>query len=283
MAHYYGVTRSEEYIAHYGIKGMRWGVRKAIEKGNDKKLSRLYRKSQKKLYKLNTKADIDMQKELAKRHTKRAIASAGIGALGLAAYGGITSGARKALSEARTGIDSIRKRKKVVVGSGNGVHKVGEGLNSNPAVDHGFVYPQGEWTDINGHTHYGAPKKVKNPVGGMGVGTYHSGAHYNVNTGESEVNLYHPSFVQTHNANSEAEALAKRHDKRIYKNIALGVGIAGMGTAAYQTGRAIASKYRTTKRGHAKAVAKRDKFKKEMNNAFKGTRFDNSRHTGKRW
>lgn len=267
MAHYYGVTRSEEYIAHYGIKGMRWGVRKAIEKGNDKKLSRLYRKSQKKLYKLNTKADIDMQKELAKRHTKRAIASAGIGALGLAAYGGITSGARKALSEARTGIDSIRKRKKVVVGSGNGVHKVGEGLNSTQ--NHGFVYPEGHWIDINGQMHYGAPKNIKNPVGGTAVGTYYQGP---------EGAPRHPSFAaQWHNTISEAEASSKAHDKRIYKNIALGVGVAGMGTAAYQTGRAIASKYRTTKRGHAKAVAKRDKFVREMNDAFAGTKYGKKR------
>ena len=272
MAHYYGVTRSEEYIAHYGIKGMRWGVRKAIEKGNDKKLSRLYRKSQKKLYKLNTKADIDMQKELAKRHTKRAIASAGVGALGLAAYGGITSGARKALSEARTGIDSIRKRKKVVVGSGNGVHKVGEGLNSNSVVDNGFVYPQGEWIDMNGHTHYGTPQNVKIPVGGTAVGTYYQGP---------EGTPRHPSFAaQWHNTNSEAEALAKAHDKRIYRNIALGVGVAGMGTAAYQTGRAIASKYRTTKRGHAKAVAKRDRFVREMNEAFAGTKYGKKKKNG---
>lgn len=29
--HYYGVTRSPEYLAHYGIKGMKWGVRKAVD------------------------------------------------------------------------------------------------------------------------------------------------------------------------------------------------------------------------------------------------------------
>ena len=28
MARYYGVTRSSEYLAHYGIQGMRWGHRK---------------------------------------------------------------------------------------------------------------------------------------------------------------------------------------------------------------------------------------------------------------
>ena len=27
--HYYGVTRSDEYLAHYGIKGMKWGDQKS--------------------------------------------------------------------------------------------------------------------------------------------------------------------------------------------------------------------------------------------------------------
>ena len=262
MAHYYGVTRSEEYIAHYGIKGMRWGVRKAIEKGNDKKLSRLYRKSQKKLYKLNTKADIDMQKELAKRHTKRAIASAGVGAIGLAAYGGITSSAKKALSEVRTGIDSIRKRKKVVVGSGNGVHKVGEGLNSTQ--NHGFVYPEDHWIDINGQMHYGAPKQ--DPVGSLAI-------QYSGNQNQHP-GLASDDWINHLNEGSAWRASKKANSpKKLYRNIALGVGVAGMGTAAYQTGRAIASKYRTTKRGHAKAVAKRDRFVREMNDAFAGTKY----------
>ena len=28
MSEYYGVQRSEEYLAHYGVLGMHWGVRK---------------------------------------------------------------------------------------------------------------------------------------------------------------------------------------------------------------------------------------------------------------
>lgn len=31
MGVYYGVKRSDEYLAHYGVKGMKWGVRKAVE------------------------------------------------------------------------------------------------------------------------------------------------------------------------------------------------------------------------------------------------------------
>ena len=53
----------------------------------------------------------------------------------------------------------------------------------------------------------------------------------------------------------------------------VGTGVIGMGVAAYQARKAISSKYRTTKKGHAKAVAKRDAFRKEMNEAFKGTKY----------
>ena len=54
MAEYYGVVRSNSpELSHYGIRGMKWGVRKAIERGDDKALSRQYRKAQRKLRKLN--------------------------------------------------------------------------------------------------------------------------------------------------------------------------------------------------------------------------------------
>ena len=58
MAKYYGITRSHEYLAHYGIKGMRWGVRKAIEKGNTEALLKHYRKTANKLNKLKKKTNL---------------------------------------------------------------------------------------------------------------------------------------------------------------------------------------------------------------------------------
>lgn len=54
MAEYYGVVRSNRpELSHYGIRGMKWGVRKALERGDDRALSRQYRKAQRKLRKLN--------------------------------------------------------------------------------------------------------------------------------------------------------------------------------------------------------------------------------------
>ena len=32
MAQYYGVERSSDCLAHYGVKGMKWRVRKALKK-----------------------------------------------------------------------------------------------------------------------------------------------------------------------------------------------------------------------------------------------------------
>lgn len=48
----YAVERSDEYLAHYGIRGMKWGVRRAIASGNSNRLDRQYKKAQKKLAKL---------------------------------------------------------------------------------------------------------------------------------------------------------------------------------------------------------------------------------------
>ena len=45
MAEYYAVERSPEYLAHYGVKGMRWGVQRALKRGDDNALQKHYKKS----------------------------------------------------------------------------------------------------------------------------------------------------------------------------------------------------------------------------------------------
>ena len=56
MSEYYAVIRSGDHLAHYGVKGMKWGVRKAIIMGDQKQLDRHFKKAAKKLAKLQDKA-----------------------------------------------------------------------------------------------------------------------------------------------------------------------------------------------------------------------------------
>ena len=56
MNEYYAVIRTTDHLAHYGVKGMKWGVRKAIIMGDQKKLDRHFKKATKKLAKLQDKA-----------------------------------------------------------------------------------------------------------------------------------------------------------------------------------------------------------------------------------
>lgn len=91
MNSYYGVIRvnDSDSLQHYGIKGMRWGVRKAVASGDSRALRKQYEKASKKLKKLNEKADPKLQSMLAKdRKDKVKLAAldttigAGIGGLG---------------------------------------------------------------------------------------------------------------------------------------------------------------------------------------------------------
>lgn len=67
MSEYYGVnTSSSDFFMHYGVRGMKWGVRKAIEKGGSegaKALSKQYSKALKKAKKLNTKANLSRSQQ----------------------------------------------------------------------------------------------------------------------------------------------------------------------------------------------------------------------------
>lgn len=86
---YYAVERSEDYLAHYGVKGMHWGVRKAKESNNPRKLDRQWRKANKRLNKLNSKANIADQQKIYKRNSGPQVVANMIGGAG----GGMLSGA----------------------------------------------------------------------------------------------------------------------------------------------------------------------------------------------
>lgn len=219
MSEYYAIQRSNDCLEHYGVKGMKWGVRKAIEKGNERKLDRQYRKAQKKLEKLNSKANVSEQLASAKKHNKRAAIGLGVGAFGLGAHTIMNNKVKEAL-KGKHGADLMSSnlngkptaRKKRIVGEGFGVEKKGSGLGIGP-------------------------------------------------TGQKEPTV--TTYKKT--------AVNSTDIRPLYAAI----GLAGLGTAVYQKGKAIAAKRRTTQKGHAKAVAKRNAWENEMRKSFSGTKYSN--------
>ena len=82
MSEYYAVVRSTDHLAHYGVKGMKWGVRKAIAKGDTRALDRHFRRAVRKLAKLQDKG-LNSKKYAAKAAGYGA-AAAGVGTLAVA-------------------------------------------------------------------------------------------------------------------------------------------------------------------------------------------------------
>lgn len=231
---YYAVERSTDHLAHYGVKGMKWGVRKAIQKGSDKKLSRQYAKAQKKLEKLNSKVDVDVQRLAAAKHKRRAIAALGLG----------------------TGLGA-----RTIIKNKNAAQKIVED------ADHAY---NGFYQNYPGGTAYFSPRRKK--IVGEGKGIYIHGE--GLGTG-SVAPTGSAVGVQTA-VNGGGKAVSSGSNPFITRDrIGKALIAAGLGTAAYQTGRAIAAKRRTTKSGHKKAIEKRNAWQNEMKKAFSGTKYAN--------
>lgn len=73
MASYYGVQRSEEYLAHYGVLGMKWGMRRAAKKGtNYTYKSHATKKYEKIAAKLQAKGKLEKAATMANRAKRSA-------------------------------------------------------------------------------------------------------------------------------------------------------------------------------------------------------------------
>lgn len=92
MSQYYGIQRSDEYLAHYGIRGMKWGMRKSVDGGTGRN-TKAYNNAKKKLEKLQG-AKPNKKEDFVEGFRKAANRPANIaGALALGAAGGTAGGA----------------------------------------------------------------------------------------------------------------------------------------------------------------------------------------------
>ena len=221
MAEYYGVTRTPEYLMHYGVKGMRWGVRKAKESGSDKKLWRQYEKAHKKLSKLSIKADIGRQKSEQMKYAK-------------AAAGGLAGGLIGASG---------------VVGAGALTNRFTKNINKAHDVFYG-----------------GMDNRVQRMIKALNAGDQKA-----YDAIQKERSAAYQNYVNAKNSNFNNID----HSERA-KAISAGLALGALGYGGYAAARSLAAKRRQTPEGHAKAVAKRDAWQKEMKAAFKGTKYANS-------
>ena len=261
MPSYYGVIRSSEYLTHYGVKGMKWGVRRALERGSDRALARQYRKAERKLQKL-TKLGVNKQK-YARRAALYGTGAVALGGAALAGTSGIGTAAQRLLSKRAAGMSrtasmlgKLGRKNPILSGTTEGKRlaefadrlqsKAGK-ANTNAFEVRNAIQNYGKSDSIGQRL---APDFIKRTttVNGRTMTTYQ----------------------KTNNSNS---ALRKITNDQ-YLRGAAALGAAGLGVAAARN----AYRAATANRNIIKAA----KWKAEMDRAFAGTKYANGNPTNKR-
>lgn len=273
----YAIERNGDYLAHYGVRGMKWGVRKAIERGNSRALSRQYAKAQKKLAKLEKRA------ANGKKYAKRAAA---LGA-GAAAAGGLAAAGTAGISSAMT---------KIGAHGGQAMIKGGKLMNRAGSAMSTGLYNLGKATGSNtlkrigahgGQAMINAGNAVSRAGTGVSTGMYTAGkAVRNWGNSNSIAKSAASKYGQLAGKYG-APAAGGEYARKLVENEARGkvnkaIGgvsnntIARIGAGAVGAGLAAGAGYNayraaTTKRAARKAA----EFRKAMNESFKGTQYAN--------
>lgn len=263
----YAVERDPQYLAHFGIKGMKWGVRKARESGNTRKLGRMYRKAQKKLAKLEKRAASG--KKYARRAALLGAGAAAAGGLAVAGTSGVdrllkNTGrvARQGMRGVGSGMSAVGKAMTAhgirgggrLAAAGNAIGNAGMKVGS---ATYGAGTAVGKWgrgTSIGQSLKVGSRKLANNMSGDGAVANAYRGINKEL------MKSGHGSIV------NQTDKLGKVSNNTFARIGAGAIGAGLAGAAGYNAYRAA-----TTKRAAKKAA----QFRSEMNKAFKGTQYAN--------
>ena len=249
----YAIERSDEYLAHYGIRGMKWGVRKAIASGNSARLGRQYAKAQKKLAKLEKQAG--KSKKYARRAALMGAGAAAAGGLaaagttgvskGIAKLGGATMKVSKSVGRGLTLVPGRNKVSQALHNTGVAMYRAGD---RGSELHKGFANVSGavnKWGNSNSLIGAGrsAGKGVANAFNKVGL----SGAGERIN------------------------AAVVKGSNKAYKSGITNNTIARIGAGAVGAGLAAGAARNAYKAATAKKKAER--FRTEMNKAFAGTQY----------
>lgn len=266
----YAIERNDDYLAHYGIRGMKWGVRKAIESGNARKLSRQYAKAQKKLAKLEKRANSGSK--YAKRAAALgagAAAAGGLAALGTSGVANITRGAGKfgrnamvGLGGAMNSLGNVAGRAATAPGKMNPRLRAMLGKSATALKTGGTAVDQAGRSVRRGTSsaaaqlaNWGNRNSISNAVG---TEVAKAAMRDGIKNGN-----FHKRTLEGMRASQKISGISNNTIARIGAG-AVGAGLAG--GAAYNAYRAA-----TTKRAARKAA----EFRNEMNKAFAGTKYAN--------
>ena len=264
----YAIDRSDEYLEHYGIKGMKWGVRKAILSGNSKRLDRQYRKASKKLAKLKARANNG--EKYARRASALRLATGVAGGLALAGTGRVGRGIEAIGTLARsTRNKHLRTAGQVVAGAGDALNRFGasnsiaKGIaNSKAAKDITEKVTRSQIAKLEAAANRG--------FAGMAPSARASKNAIRHVTEDQARKIYETNQNKLKNIQKTANGISNNAIIR-----------AGLGAAALGTGAAAAyNQYRATHTSNA--AKKAAKFESEMNKAFAGTKYGKSSGSRKR-
>lgn len=263
----YAVERNGDYLAHYGVRGMKWGVRRAIASGNSARLGRQYSKAQKKLAKLQKRAA--NSGKYARRAALMGVGAAAAG--GLAALG--TNGAVNVMGGVTRG---TRKAGNALMNASRGIHgtKVGKIMNKT-----GLAMVQTSRAGGGMHDTMARGAKALNQWGNSkSIGKALSSAGNNARNAIQNVNIGYGKINGAQAIRKVDSALVKsgRVNTQGYINklggvsnntiARIGAGVVGAGLAAG----AAKNAYRA-----ATAKKKAARFESEMKKAFAGTQYAN--------